>query len=376
MLDEETKQVSGPGGHWGGCSLWFLGGIALSFTTICALVLFILLGISTAFNAYLGWELSGLEITISRATPVLPAGAVVTPTTVMVMAPVSTSTPMPLSTTELVEAQVGTVAAIATQVVASAGTPIPLPTAALLPPPTLGAIAPTASSANLNAPAAEFNPPPAMAAAAAAPSASSSNNTYNLIPIEGERESRPAEEHGDLNLKLRDPQPINVELAVVDVGAGVDPDAPSLSAIFKPEFKAAYTIYDWDWGCNCKGKLIEDKSVALAGLKTTPGQPVYIPPRQQDIYGGKYLAVVLYASENSLTFVYARAGSMVKGYAVHYLGLQTDPNLVKLFRESKGSELPGLAANTPVGLATDELIVAIRDNGKFLDARSKNDWWK
>jgi hypothetical protein len=38
--------------------------------------------------------------------------------------------------------------------------------------------------------------------------------------------------------------------------------------------------------------------------------------------------------------------------------------------------LPGLTLDTPVGVATGELIVAMRDNGKFLDARSKKDWWE
>lgn len=112
------------------------------------------------------------------------------------------------------------------------------------------------------------------------------------------------------------------------------------------------------------------------GIKTTPGEPVFIPPKEQDIYEGKYYAVVLYASEDSLTFVYAREGTVAKGYTVHYLGLNTDPNLLALYRESKGNELPGLTLDTPVGTATDQLIVAIRDNGTFLDARSKNDWWK
>jgi hypothetical protein len=229
-------------------------------------------------------------------------------------------------------------------------------------------------------------PPATPAAVSAAPQESAaeefvapatSSNSYELIPIEGGRESRPAEEHGDLNLKLRDPQPIEVDLSLQDIpGSGVDPNAPNFSAIFKPDIVRAYTIHDWDWGCNCKGKLIQEDTVVLLGLKTTPGEPVFIPPKEGDIYGGKYYATVLYASEDSLTFLYSRAGSVVKGYTVHYLGLHTDPNLVARFRESKGNELPGLSLDTPVGLAGDELIVAIRDNGKFLDARSKRDWWE
>ncbi|HEX9922819.1 MAG TPA: hypothetical protein VGD99_09150, partial [Anaerolineae bacterium] len=73
--------------------------------------------------------------------------------------------------------------------------------------------------------------------------------------------------------------------------------------------------------------------------------------------------------------VYAREGTVAMGYSVHYLGLYTDPNLLTLYRESKGNMLPGLTLDTPIGVAGDQLIVAIRDNGTFLDARSINDWW-
>ena len=203
-----------------------------------------------------------------------------------------------------------------------------------------------------------------------------SSNTYELISIEGERESRPAEKHGDLNLKLREPQPIDVELSLIDIpNAGSDPNAPKLAGVLEPNIVNAYTIHNWDWGCDCKGELLREEQLVLVGIKTTPGEPVFIPTKGQDIYGGKYYATVLYASEDSFTFVYARRGNVVKGYTVHYLGLYTDPNLLALFRESQGNELPGLTLDTPVGTATDELIVAIRDNGTFLDARSRKDWW-
>jgi hypothetical protein len=204
-----------------------------------------------------------------------------------------------------------------------------------------------------------------------------STNSYDLLAIEGERESRPGELHGDLNLKLRDPQPIDVELSLVDIpGSGIDPTAPKLSSVFEPNFVNAYTIHNWDWGCDCKGALLQEEHLVLVGIKTTPGEPVFIPSKPQDIFGGKYYATVLYASEDSLTFVYSRVGTVVKGYTVHYLGLHTDPNLLALYQESQGNELPGLTLDTPVGIATDELIVAIRDNGTFMDARSRKDWWE
>jgi hypothetical protein len=164
---------------------------------------------------------------------------------------------------------------------------------------------------------------------------------------------------------------------LVDIdNGGSDSNAPRLSAVLKPDIVTTYAIHDWDWGSNSKGPLIDDGSAVLIGIETTPGEPVFIPFKGQDIFQGKYYATLLYASEDSLTFVYTRRGNVVEGYTVHYLGLQVDPNLLKLFRESKGNELPGLTHDVPVGVATDELIVAVRDRGTFLDARSRLDWWR
>lgn len=389
-------------GRLGGCLLWFFWGVSLSFMSILALVLIILLVASATLNVYLGWELAGIEVSISRPGNGAALAPALLPTDILAAIPTNTpalpvtSTPTPVPTVSPLEEQVATLSALATQV-AGATTPIaPValnspppapastvpsgPTVAIIGSPQAEPIVPASPSENPAAPAAT---PAAVAAASKEEAAeefvppATSSYTYDFIPIEGERESRPAEEHGDLNLKLRDPQPIEVDLSLQDLpGSGVDPNAPNFSKIFKPDFVRAYTVHDWDWGCNCKGKVLQEDHLVLLGLKTTPGQPVFIPPKEGDIYGGNYYAVVLYASEDSLTFLYNRAGSVVTGYAIHYVGLHTDPNLVARFRESKGSELPGLTLDTPVGVAGDELIVAIRDNGKFLDARSKRDWWE
>lgn len=406
MANDATHETAGAEGRLGGCLLWFFWGVSLSFMTIFSLVLLILLAASVTLNVYLGWELSGLEVSISRPGPGPSESPLLIPTSMLAAIPTNTpaptSTATPLATTSPVEEQVATLAALATQVAESRAEVTP---AIGAPPPAVPIASPTSlpTAVAMGAPQADTDaagiqpaPPPAAAVTVAPPATpaavaaasqeetaqefvppATSSNSYDLIPIEGQRESRPAEEHGDLNLKLRDPQPLDVDLALVDIpGSGIDPDAPNFASVFKPDFVKAYTIHDWDWGCNCKGKLLKEDHLALVGLKTTPGEAVFIPPKKGDIYAGKYYAMVLYASEDSLTFLYARAGSVVKGYTVHYLGLHTDPNLVAKFRESKGNELPGLTLDTPVGVASDQLIVAIRDNGKFLDARSKQDWWR
>ncbi len=427
---QADKPVVEREGWLSGCLMWFFWGSSMSVMGVFSLVLLGLLIVSVALNLYLGWQLAGLELAITRRgqAPVeFPA-----PIATDILATIPTQTPLalpPAAETSAAEtpdveppatalpsplaAQVATLSALATEVAAlraepplSAATGTPPPTvavpAAVAPPPDEPgatasppaepeAVADSASGTEAEAKtgpdtASAFSAPaeadPAKQAAGAAvdptlvPYAElTSANSYELIPINGERDKRPAAEHGDLNLKLRDPQPIEVELGLVDVGSGVDADAPKLSAIFEPDFTAAYAVHDWDWGCNCKGDLIRDDQAILVGINTTPGEPLFIPPTERDIYDGKYHAVVLYASEDSLTFLYAREGTVALGYTVHYVGLRTDPNLLSLYQESEGSELPGLTLDTPVGTATTELLVAIRDNGKFLDARSINDWW-
>jgi hypothetical protein len=402
--DDMETQAFGNDSGIGGCVLWFVWGVSLSLMTVMSFGLLILVVASIALNLYLGWELSGIEVSVSRseAGPLQAAPAVI-PTTMLAAIPTNTPEIPPVAalppaepSRSPLEAHLATISAIATEIaltqldIQSAPgpvaviTPTPLPTGA----PAAVAINPPDSQPTVPE-AISAAPTPAAASAAVArvpvgsvdeaqtfaPPATSSNR-YSLIPINGERDSRPAAEHGDLNLKLREPQPIQRELALVDIkDAGIDSNAPKLSDVFEPKFVKLYTIHDWDWGCNCKGQLIQDEQVVLVGIDTTPGEPVFIPTKEQDIFGGKFYAVVLYASEDSLTFVYEREGAVATGYSVHYLGLHTDPNLLVLYRDSKGSELPGLTLDTPVGVAGDELIVAIRDRGTFLDARSRKDWW-
>ena len=206
---------------------------------------------------------------------------------------------------------------------------------------------------------------------------SSSDNSYELIPLEDTRDNRPAAEHADLNLRLREFQPIDEVLGFIETDGATDESAPNLLGVLEPNFVGTYTAYDWDWQCNCKGNLIEYPwgRVAAVAFATTPGEAIYIPRRQFSIFQGKFYAVLLYATENSVAFVYTREGNIANGYAVYYQGLVTDPNLLKLYRESSGNMLPGLTLDTPVGTATDTLLVTIRDRGAFMDPRNHENWW-
>jgi hypothetical protein len=402
MTQEVEYEKLEQGGWLGSCFLWFFWGASLSFMAILSIVLLVLLAASVTLNIYLGWEMAGLEVAVSRSGAEPVEGPIPIPSRVLAAIPTNTptSTPTPVPTGSDLEAEVATLSAIATEVAASQPDSTPAPTSIASPtiPPTgvptavaiaTPALAPDNSdlesgdiseSTPAETPAASLDETAETAideAQAFAPPATSSNR-YSLIPLEQGRDGRPPDEHGDLNLKLREPQPSNVEPALVDITTSntEDPNSFKFSSVFEPNIVATYAVHDWDWGCNCKGDLLpEDKSV-LVGLKTTPGEPIFIPKKGQDIYQGKYYAVVLYASEDSLTFVYTRAGTVAKGYTIHYEGLHTDPNLLALFRESKQNELPGLTLDTPVGVAaSDELVVAVRDNGTFMDARSRKDWW-
>ncbi|HEX9923472.1 MAG TPA: hypothetical protein VGD99_12515, partial [Anaerolineae bacterium] len=267
----------------GSCLLWFFWGVSLSFVTVLSLVLLVLFLGSITLNLYFGWIMSGLDVSVSR-----PGSNSINEAQIAIVTnapgaipmntpqPAFTPTPSPVPVGALVEAQLATVAAIATQVAVARSESRSAPLAVLIA--TLTPSADGVSSATaIGAPGAGANSSTggqdedkasrssglsATDAEAFVPPASSSNR-YNLIPINGQRDSRPAAEHGDLNLKLRGPQPIEIELGLVDAGVGVDALAINLSDIFEPDFVAAYTIHNWDWGCNCKGNLIREDGVVL-----------------------------------------------------------------------------------------------------------------
>ncbi len=341
---EKSEEIGRPG-----FSLFGVFGLgSLVITTLCFSVLLGLLIVSAVLNVFLGWELSGLQISMVTRGPEVTREPVAAapPTSVIIVVPAG-ATP----NSEDPDSQ----ASVPTE------TPLPLPSS-------------TAKILDVHT----VEPAIIELTSTASPQVTSLNS-YSLIPLEGRRDqSRPAEENPDLNLKLREPELVKTALSVVDIpDTPKDPDAPKLGAVFEPNFLATYTVHDWDWDCDCIGELLQDEHLILVGIATTPGQPIYIPHRQQDIYQGKYYAVVVYASEDSLTFMYHRGGTVAAGYTVHYEGVQTDPNLLALYQSSKGGEAPGLTLDTPIGTAiSDELIVSMRDYGTFLDTRSRKDWWE
>ncbi|MCB0214620.1 MAG: hypothetical protein KDJ52_35095 [Anaerolineae bacterium] len=221
---------------------------------------------------------------------------------------------------------------------------------------------------------------------------------FELIPIEGQPlKDHPAYVHGDLNLALRGYVPAGSSLGLVDYQGATDGDAPQLHGLFEPnrvpQFLNTYRVNDWIWDSSqcgghprgCPGPPADTFwPVTLVGVATTPGEPIHVPERGAQIYGGGYTALVLYAEENRITLGYTRRDTVAAGYTVHIENVCVNPNLVALYKAQEDADgwlasghLPGLRNNQAFGTALGyEIQVAIRDAGMFMDPRSQKDWWR
>jgi hypothetical protein len=205
---------------------------------------------------------------------------------------------------------------------------------------------------------------------------------YGTLDVEGAPTDRPADEHADLNLVLRGYEVTNAYPGLVSYGGSGDANAPKLYTLFDdqrvPTFSAVYQVYDWDWGCNCRGELLDRYDVTLAGLGVVPGEVLSLPDSGYGI-GSGYEALVLYANEERITLKYTREDNVVYGYTIHVEDVCVEPGLLALYRawnEAGRGRLPALRGGQPFGRALgDEIGVAVRDTGMFMDPRSRRDWW-
>lgn len=211
---------------------------------------------------------------------------------------------------------------------------------------------------------------------------------FAVVPVLPPPTDKPAAQHADLNLGLRSATPVSAQLALIDYGGATDPDAPQLPGLFgdsrTADFGSAGQVFDWDWECaqpeGCRGLPLTVPEVTLLGLRTTPGEALYIPSRRPEIYGGGYKALVLYAEERRLTLKYTREDNVVSGYTIHLEDLCVDPGLLAAYNQSDQQgrgNLPALRNGEKLGVAlSDTVLVAVRDSGAFLDPRSRKDWWQ
>jgi hypothetical protein len=159
--------------------------------------------------------------------------------------------------------------------------------------------------------------------------------------------------------------------------------APQLPGLFAdkrtPVFSNVYRVNQWDWGRNARGGPIGDFEVTLAGLVAKPGETVHVPPSGYSI-GQGYAVLVLYADTQRITLKYTGEDSVVNGYAVHVEGVCVEPNLLALYERMNAAgrgQLPALRAGQALGRAREnEIQVAVRDTGRFMDPRTRKDWWR
>jgi hypothetical protein len=207
--------------------------------------------------------------------------------------------------------------------------------------------------------------------------------TYDVQPVDPPPVDRPAEAHPDFNLALRSYRLTVTSLGLIDYLGNQDVRAPQLYGLFAdqrtPDFTAAYQVGDWDWGCNCSGKALTEPDVTLIGMTVTADEVLHVPDSGYTI-GDGHEVLVLYASAERITLHYGRQDSVARGYTVHMENVCVDPNLVTLYttsNEAGRAQLPALRPGQPFARARGiEVIVAIRDNGSFLDPRSRKDWWR
>ncbi|MBI5305399.1 MAG: hypothetical protein HY868_24935 [Chloroflexi bacterium] len=208
---------------------------------------------------------------------------------------------------------------------------------------------------------------------------------YGTVAIIPPPTDRPAEAHADLNLALRGYVTTTATLGLVDLGGGSDPNAPQLYNLFQdtrtPTFTVAYRVYDWNWTCNCRGAPLTDWNVTLAGMATLPNEIIRVPGSGYDIgrMPGGYEVMVLYAASNRVTLKYTREDNVVSGYTVHIENICVEPTLLYLYNAMNAAgraQLPALNAGQAIGRAmNNQIAVAIRDTGQFMDPRSRKDWW-
>jgi hypothetical protein len=217
--------------------------------------------------------------------------------------------------------------------------------------------------------------------------------TYTAITVPPPPTDRPAALHADLNPALRGDRPTTGYLGLVDYNGPFDPRAPQLAGLFADRrtatFRAVSQVYDWNWGCNCRGAPLTTPPVTLAELVTTPGETLHVPESgytigSSQVWGdagtADYEVLVLYATGDRVTLKYTRADNVVHGYTLHLENLCVEPRLLALYEQWNAAgrgHLPALRAGQAVGRARSGAVgVAIRDSGTFLDPRSRKDWWQ
>lgn len=205
---------------------------------------------------------------------------------------------------------------------------------------------------------------------------------HGQLDIVGPPSSRPAAEHPEYNLALRSYVQVNEERNLVHYDGHVDPSAPQLFDMLGrvPRFSSTWRVNQWlyDESPERRGKPEESFPVSLLGFETQPDELVRVPHSGYDI-GRGYRVLVLYASEDRITLKYTGEDSVVEGYTIHIENVCVAPALLDEYRRhdraGRGS-LPAVLGKAPIGRPRGpEILVSVRDTGRWMDPRSQKDWW-
>lgn len=228
-------------------------------------------------------------------------------------------------------------------------------------------------------PTAPYSPLPTSSPSITCPQ--TSDNSYDSLDVINVGDNRPAQDHPDKNIHIRGYKPTGGNYNLIDLEGGVDTKGPRFSTLLnqsEPKIISLYQVYDWDWNSNSRGGLITKWPVTLIGLMANPGDSVSVPDSGYDVSNGNDV-IVLFADDSTVTLKYTREDSVAYGYTIHIDGICVDPNLLALYNQLNQSgrgQLPTLKGRQPVGVAkNNEVKVAIRDTGEFLEPRSRKDWW-
>ena len=233
----------------------------------------------------------------------------------------------------------------------------------------------------------------------------SSGNSYQsggMYQRDNDNPVRPAWNHGDKNLALRDYTPTNAAYAFTEYGTE-SPQPPQLATLFSPNrvplFTNVYNANNWNWQNppqpGTRGTPISAAwPVTVLGLHTTPGEQLHSPTHAFNLGSpwGTGGAAVIFADADSVTLKFTRDDSSSTGYTLHIDNICTDPNLLAAYNSLDNSarntyygtpdntvdyNLTGLTQGQVFGTARDtEMRVAIVDTGAFMDPRSHGEWWQ
>ncbi len=223
----------------------------------------------------------------------------------------------------------------------------------------------------------------------------SSSNSYESWQMDqnSAANSSEAKDHPDKNIRVRGFESSNAAKQLTDRGEPIDPKSPQLSTLLDqtPAIVSTYKVYDWNWANNTRGGLLGKYDATMIGLTANSGSVIRVPDAKFDLiagtetYGG-FTATILYADQNSLTIKYTLQDDVVSHYTIHLDNICTDPNLLSLYNQLDAQKypnskirlkLPIVKGKQVIGTSKgEEVRVAVRNSGEFIDPRLKNSWWR